>query len=145
MNESGQRDIPSADAAGEWVGWDLDALDGDAVRNAYDGIATFVAWLRSCDIAVPDCWYTHCWVVWRLAALSAWQELAYLPGTSPREAVDWWLVGLEPLRRDWDELLAHRGKHVSPDTPLDDPQPVPPLGDVVDAVVAERRCAEEGP
>ena len=145
MTESRHTRVPMAGSEGQWVAWDIDALDADAVRDAYEDVATFVDWLRACDIAVPDCWYTHGWVVWRLAALSAWQELAYLPGTTPREAVDWWLVGLEPLRRDWDELLAHRGRHVPHDAPLDDPQAVPPLGDVIDTIATERRRVEGSP
>jgi len=144
MSESIPMHTAAAGEHTESAAWDLDALDSDAVGDAYDDVAAFVDWLRSCDIAVPDCWYTHAWVVWRLAALSAWHRIAYLPDAGPREAVDWWLVGLEPLRRDWDELIPHRGRHVPADAPLDDPQPVPPLRDVVDAVVAER-CGEGRP
>jgi hypothetical protein len=126
----------------QWVSWNLDALEGEALRTAYRDVASFVAWLRACDIEVPACWYTHPWVVWRLAALSAWLEVAYLADANPREAVDWWLVGLEPLRRDWADLQAHRGRHVPPEAPLDDPAPVAPLDDVIDSVVARR--ASEG-
>lgn len=140
-------DSPSTEtvtnASSTWVPWDLDALDSDALREAYLDVAAFVDWLRACDIAVPACWYTHGWVVWRLAALLAWQQLAYIAETNPREATDWWLVGLEPLRRDWEELQAHRGRHVPADSPLDDPKPVPPLDDVIAALVAARRTAED--
>ena len=139
MSESNTMHTAAVGDHTESVAWDLDALDSDALADAYDDVAAFVDWLRSCDVAVPECWYTHAWVVWRLAALSAWLHVAYLPDAGPREAVDWWLVGLEPLRRDWDELLAHRGRHVPDDAPLDDPQPVPPLCDVVDSIAAERR------
>ena len=142
-------DAPSFDAgtstSGSWVPWDLDALDGDAVGEAYRDVAAFVDWLRVCDITVPACWYTHGWVVWRLAALLAWQQLAYTAEANPREAVDWWLVGLEPLRRDWEEVQAHRGRHVALDSPLDDPKPVPALDDVIAAVVADRRSTEGSP
>jgi len=139
-----ERTTPAAQEGGsQWVAWNLDALDGEALRTAYRDVASFVDWLRACDIEVPACWYTHAWVVWRLAALSAWLEVAYIAETNPREAVDWWLVGLEPLRRDWADLQAHRGRHVPHDAPLDDPAPVPSLDDVVDVLVAGRPT--EGP
>jgi hypothetical protein len=119
--------------------WDLDLLAPDDLRRLYEGVASFVAWLEECNIEVPRCWYTHGWVVRRLAALSYWHEVAYAPGSPPRDAADWWLVGVEPLRRDWQELLAHRGKHVDPEAPFDHPQPVPSLEDTIEHLLAERQ------
>jgi hypothetical protein len=126
------------------VPWDMDGVDAADVRQTYEDIARFVEWLRTCDVTVPTCWYAHGWVVWRLAALQAWQQAAYLPDAAAREAVDWWLVGVEPLRRDWEDLIAHRGRHTAPDSPLHEAQPVPPLDEVIASLVAERRT-EEGP
>jgi hypothetical protein len=121
------------------VAWDVDALDGDELRRAYDDLATFVAWLHDCDITVPACWYTHGWVVRRLAALSYWQEASLAPESHPRDAADWWLVGVEPLRRDWADLIAHRGRHVPAESPIDNPAPIPGFEEFVDALVTERR------
>jgi hypothetical protein len=126
------------DAARPSVPWDLDALDGDALRRAYTDVEAFVVWLRRCDITVPSCWYTHGWVVRRLAALGAWQDDAYCDGATGRDAADWWRTGLMPLCSDWRELIAHRGEHTSPDNPLDDPAPVPSLDQVVAELLAER-------
>lgn len=119
--------------------WDLDALDGDQLRRAYDDLAGFVRWLRECDITVPACWYTHGWVVRRLVALLHWQDTAYGPNADARDAADWWQLGVMPLCRDWTDLIAHRGRHVPADSPLDDPQPVPPFDDIVDQLLEERR------
>ena len=134
----GEQHIRTASTTGEWVAWNIDALDSDALRAAYRDVNSFVDWLRGCDIAVPACWYTHAWVVWRLAALSAWLEVAYMSEAHPREAVDWWLVGLEPLRRDWTELEAHRGRHVAPEAPLDDPSPMPSFDEFIEQLVRRR-------
>jgi len=128
----------TTESARQAVPWDLDSLDGDALRQAYAAIADFVGWLRQCDITVPSCWYTHGWVVRRLAALRVWQDDAYSDDATGREAAEWWRTGLMPLCADWRELIAHRGEHTSPDNPLDDPAPVPSLDQVIDELVAER-------
>ncbi len=116
---------PQSDAAE--LRWDLDALDADGRRDTYRQLDCFVAWLRACDVTVPQCWYTHGWVVWRLAALAAWQERAYAADAAPREAVDWWSSGLQALRQDWEDLLGHRGRHADPDSPVLRPRAVPSL------------------
>jgi hypothetical protein len=117
--------------------WDIDALEGDQLRCAYNDLAEFVDWLRACDITVPSCWYTHGWVVRRLAALQHWHDDAHTPEARARDAADWWLMGVMPVCRDWSDLVAHRGRHVSPESPLDDPRPVPALDDVVAELLAE--------
>ncbi len=123
--------------ASRYVRWDLDSLDDGDLHRAYTEAAAFVDWLRRCDITVPSCWYTHGWVVRRLAALQAWHDDAYLDGASGRDAADWWRTGLMPLCADWRELIAHRGEHASLDNPLEDPAPVPSLDAVVAQLVAE--------
>ncbi len=128
----------TTDPARRAVAWDLDSLDGDALRDAYTAVAHFVAWLRAGDITVPSCWYTHGWVVRRLAALRVWQDDAYADGATARDAAEWWRTGLMPLCADWRDLVAHRGEHTSPDNPLDDPAPVPSFDQVV-AELAEVR------
>lgn len=128
----------TTDVARRAVPWDLDSLDGDALCDAYAAVAEFVAWLRSCDITVPSCWYTHGWVVRRLASLRVWQDDAYADGMTGRDAAEWWRTGLTPLCADWRELIAHRGEHTSPDNPLDDPAPVLSFDEVVAELVAER-------
>ena len=124
--------------AGRSVPWDLDSLDSDDLPRAYSDVAAFVDWLRRCDITVPSCWYTHGWVVRRLAALQVWHDDAYLDGASAREAADWWRAGLMPLCADWRDLIAHSGEHASADNPLEDPARVPSLDDIVAQLVAER-------
>jgi hypothetical protein len=121
------------------LAWDIDLLAEDDVHRRFEALSSFATWLQECDIPVPACWYTHGWVVRRLAALASWQEAAYAPGAHPREAADWWLVGVEALRHDWAELLAHRGKHVPSDSPLDHPQPVPSLDETIESILRERR------
>ena len=128
----------TADVARRAVPWDLDSLDGAALRDAYAAVAEFVAWLRGCDITVPSCWYTHGWVVRRLAALRVWQDDAYADGSAGRDAVEWWRTGLMPLCAEWRELIAHRGEHTSPDNPLDDPAPVPSFDQVAAQLVEDR-------
>jgi hypothetical protein len=120
------------------VPWDVDSLDGEELRRTYAAIADFVGWLRQCDIAVPSCWYTHGWVVRRLAALRVWQDDVHSDDATGREAAEWWRIGLMPLCADWRELIGHRGEHASPDNPLDDPAPVPSLDQVIAELVAER-------
>jgi hypothetical protein len=120
------------------VPWDLDALDGDALRQAYVQLSTFIDWLRACDVAVPSCWYAHGWVVRRLAALQMWHDDAYADDATGRDAAEWWRTGVMPLCADWRDLIAHRGEHTSPDNPLDDPAPVPILDEFVAGLVAER-------
>jgi hypothetical protein len=121
-----------------YVPWDLDSLDSDHLHRGYAEVAAFVDWLRSCDITVPACWYTHGWVVRRLAALRVWHDDAHLDGASGRDAAEWWRAGLMPLCTDWRDLIAHRGEHTVPDNPLEDAAPVPPLDEVVAQLVAER-------
>ena len=125
-------------AARGYVPWDLDSLDSDELHREYTEVATFVDWLRDCDITVPSCWYTHGWVVRRLAALCVWHDDAHLDGASGRDAAEWWRAGVMPLCTDWRDLIAHRGEHASPDNPLEDPAPVPPLEEVVAQLVTER-------
>ena len=117
--------------------WDLDELPSGALRDQLTALATFVAWLRAADVDVPACWYTHGWVVRRLLALSYWHEAAHAPGSHPRDAAEWW-VALESLRRDWEEITAHRGKHGLPDAPLERPQPVASLDQVIEEYIASR-------
>lgn len=136
--DTGIRDT-SQPPDGSPLAWDLDALDDDQLRCAYTDVAVFVDWLTACGITVPACWYTHAWVVHRLAALSYWQEATLTPGSHPRDAADWWLAGVEPLRRDWTELVAHRGRHVPPGSPIDNPSPVPPFDEFLDQLIAERQ------
>jgi hypothetical protein len=131
-------ELPNADAAtAASPPWDIDNLDGPELRRAYDQLAAFVDWLETCDIRVPACWYTHGWVVRRLAALSSWHEAAHTVESPARDAAEWWSQGLMPLCEDWTDLVGHGGRHVPPDAPLGHPQPVPPLEDwLADAVVA---------
>lgn len=123
---------------GRCVPWDLDSLDSDELRRMYSDLSEFVGWLRGCDITIPSCWYTHGWVVRRLAALRVWHDDAHLDDASARDAADWWRTGLMPLCADWRDLIAHRGEHTSPDNPLEDPAPVPGLEKVVAQLVSER-------
>ena len=116
----------------------FDGVNGAQLRGAYEEVAAFVRWLQACDIRVPSCWYTHGWVVRRLAALRVWQDDAYADGATGRDAAEWWRTGLMPLCNDWRDLIAHRGEHTSPDDPLADPAPVPSLEDVIAELVAER-------
>jgi hypothetical protein len=51
-------------------------------------------------------------------------------------------VGVEPLRRDWQELVAHRGRHLAPDSPTHEAQPVPPLDEAIADIVAKHRAEE---
>ena len=120
-----------------YVPWDLDTLDTDHLYRGYSQIAEFVDWLGRCDIAVPSCWYTHGWVVRRLAALRVWHDDAYLDGATGRDGAEWWRTGVMPLCNDWRDLIAHRGEHTSPDNPLDDPAPVPSFDNVLTDLVAE--------
>lgn len=129
---------PSPGPGRQYVPWELDSLDSDDLHREYTHVATFVAWLRRCDITVPTCWYSHGWVVRRLAVLSVWREDAHLDGASARDTAEWWRIGLMPLCTDWRDLIAHRGEHASVDNPLDDPAPVPPFEDFVAELVAER-------
>jgi hypothetical protein len=114
-------------AARRYAPWDLDSLDSGSLHREFSDLALFVDWLRACDVTVPSCWYTHGWVVRRLAALRVWHDDAHLDGASGRDAADWWRAGVMPLCADWRDLIAHRGRHVPSDAPLADPQPVPPL------------------
>lgn len=131
---------PNRDASTATPPWDFDNLDHAELRQAYQGLATFVDWLEACDIRVPACWYTHGWVVRRLAALSYWHETAHTVESPARDAAEWWSHGLMPLCHDWTNLLGHRGRHVPPDSPLADPQPVPPLEDWLAEVGAVRNA-----
>jgi len=131
--------LASSTAARASASWDPDSLAADQLESIYGEIAGFVEWLRACDIAVPSCWYTHGWVVRRLAALRVWQDDAYADGATGRDAAEWWRTGLLPLCADWRDLIAHRGEHTAPDDPLADPAPVPSLDQAVAELVAERR------
>lgn len=107
----------------------FDDVSGEELRDAYEDVATFVRWLEACDIRVPTCWYIHGWVVRRLHALVRWYDEAHGEEATGRAAADWWLVGVAPLLRDWPDLIAHRGRHIPPDSPLADPELIPPLNE----------------
>ncbi len=118
--------------------WDLERCPAGQLTQGYADLQAVVSWLQEQDVGVPACWYTHGWLVHRLAALKAWRTLAYGPGAHPRDAADWWAVGLAALQRDWEPLLAHQGRHPPPDAPWDDPIPIPEFGAFVQALVRER-------
>ena len=118
--------------------WDLDRCPATQLAQRYADLRSFVAWLGTQDIAAPTCWYTHGWLVHRLAALQAWRTLAYAPDAHPRDAADWWVVGVGSLQRDWEPCLAHEGRHPPPDAPWDDPVPIQEFGAVVKAAVRDR-------
>jgi hypothetical protein len=126
--------------------WDLEHCPVGQLAQRYADLQAFVSWLQRQDVGVPSCWYAHGWTVHRLAALQAWRTLAYGPGTHPRDAADWWAVGLAALQRDWEPLLGHQGRHPPPDAPWDDPVPIPEFAEFVRAQVAARahRDAEPG-
>ncbi len=126
--------------------WDLERCPADHLAQRYADLFAFVSWLQKQGVHAPTCWYTHGWVVHRMAALQAWRTHAYGPGSHPRDAADWWAVGLAALQRDWEPLLAHQGKHPPPDAPWDDPVPIPEFPDFVKANVTARaqRDAEPG-
>ena len=118
--------------------WDLEHCPAGQLAQRYADLLAFVSWLQEQDVGVPACWYAHGWVVHRLAALQAWRVRAYAPDTNPRDAADWWAVGLAALQRDWEPLMSHQGRHPPPDAPWDDPLPVPEFGAFVQALVRER-------
>lgn len=126
--------------------WDLEHCTAPQLAQRYADLLGLVSWLGEQDLDVPACWYAHGWVVSRLAAIQAWRTVAYGPGAHPRDAADWWALGLAPLLRDWEPLLAHQGKHPPPDAPWDDPVPLPEFSEFVKAQVAARaqRDAEPG-
>ncbi|MGH7692679.1 MAG: hypothetical protein ACREOA_08230, partial [Candidatus Dormibacteria bacterium] len=109
-------------------------------------LEAFVIWLQDQDVRVPGCWYSHGWLIQRLAALQAWRSRAYDPAAHPRDAAEWWAAGLAGLQRDWEPLLAHGGMHPPPDRPWDDPVPVPEFAEFVKAAVSARaqRDADRG-
>jgi len=127
------------------VAWDIDGARLDDLRATYEAVARFVEWLQARDVIVPACWYTHGWVVWRLAALSAWQQVAYRSDAHPREAVEWWLLGVDPLQRQWEQLVAHRGRHVAPDSPQHSAEPVPPLQEFLARLLTAEHRQEDHP
>src|SRR5205807_5648809 len=49
--------------------WNLDGLDTELLASTWQRTADFVGRLIADDIDVPECWYTHGWVVRRLVAL----------------------------------------------------------------------------
>ena len=118
--------------------WDLAHCSAGQLAQRYADLQAFVSWLKDQDVQAPACWYTHGWLVYRLAALQAWRVCAYAPDAHPRDAADWWSVGLAGLQRDWEPLLAHQGRHPPPDAPWNDPVPVPEFGAFVQALVRER-------
>jgi hypothetical protein len=111
----------------------FDGVSGAQLRDAYEEVAAFVRWLEGCDIRVPSCWYNHGWVVRRLHAVLRWYDEAYSDAATGRAAADWWLVGIGSLVRDWSELIEHGGRHIPADSPLADPQPIPPLDEWITA------------
>ena len=118
--------------------WDLEHCPAPQLAQLYADLRAFVSWLEEQGVDAPACWYTHGWLVHRLAALQAWRSLAYAPGAHPRDAADWWAAGLAGLQRDWEPLLTHQGRHPPPDAPWDDPVPIPEFGAFVQALVRER-------
>ena len=126
--------------------WDLDRCTAAQLAQRYADLKAFTAWLQGQGVEIPACWYTHGWVARRLAAVHAWKARAYTPDAHPRESADWWALGLAPLLRDWEPLLAHQGKHPPPDAPWDDPVPVPEFSEFVKAqeTARARRDAEPG-
>ena len=126
--------------------WDIERCPATLLAQRYADLQAFIVWLRDQDIPAPTCWYTHGWVVHRLAALQAWRIRAYNPDTSPRDVAEWWAVGLAGLQRDWEPCLTHEGRHPPPDAPWDDPVPIPEFPEFVKAQVAARaqRDAEPG-
>ena len=118
--------------------WDLERCPATQLAQRYADLQAFVAWLKDQDVLAPACWYTHGWLVHRLAALQAWRVRAYAPDAHPRDAADWWAVGLASLQRDWEPLMAHQGRHPPPDAPWDDPVPIPEFGAFVHALVRGR-------
>jgi len=93
------------------VPWNLDALPSERLEVAYRELDRFVAWLRSAEVEVPECWHAHRWSVYRLAALLHWYADAHQPSHRPRESAEWWAssIGVEGLRRAWKEanLFSH--------------------------------------
>ncbi|MDA8332302.1 MAG: hypothetical protein M0027_14100 [Candidatus Dormibacteraeota bacterium] len=120
------------------LSWDLERCPAGQLAQRYVDLEAFVSWLGAQDIPAPACWYTHGWLVHRLAALQAWRARAYAPDAHPRDAADWWMVGVAALQRDWEPCLAHEGRHPPPDAPWDDPVPIPEFGAFVRALVRER-------
>ncbi|HUY98541.1 MAG TPA: hypothetical protein VMW47_13155 [Verrucomicrobiae bacterium] len=127
------------------VPWDLEQLPAAQLAPAYADVAAFVTRLQAQGIDIPACWYTHGWLVARLAALAAWRAAAYAPGASPRDAAEWWAVGVAGLQRDWEPLTVHQGRHPPPDAPWDDPVPVPELAAFVQAAVRARATHDPTP
>lgn len=118
--------------------WDLERCPATLLAQRYADLQAFVAWLRDQDVPAPSCWYTHGWLVHRLAALQAWKVHAYAPDAHPRDAAEWWAVGLASLQRDWEPCLAHEGRHPPPEAPWDDPVPIPEFGAFVQTAARER-------
>jgi len=105
--------------------WDLERCPANLLTQRYADLQAFVTWLKDQDVPAPGCWYTHGWLVHRLAALQAWKVRAYAPDAHPRDAADWWASGVASLQRDWEPCLTHEGRHPPPDAPWDDPIPIP--------------------
>ncbi|MHB8325634.1 MAG: hypothetical protein ACYDEA_00385 [Candidatus Dormibacteria bacterium] len=120
------------------VTWDLDRCPAALLAQRYADLQAFVTWLRDQDIPTPTCWYIHGWLVHRLAALQAWKVRAYAPEAHPRDAAEWWAVGLAALQRDWELCIGHDGRHPPLDAPWDDPVPIPEFGAFVQAALRDR-------
>ena len=114
--------------------WDLDSLDPIGLRDAWNGLLGFVEHLFDLDVQLPDCWYTHGWVIRRLAVLSAWHVHVTGHEATPHEANAWWQA-LSALVRELEPLRAHRGAHPPPARPWDPPVPIPSLDDAINAAV----------
>ena len=126
-------------AATAAVPWLPDTLDAALLAVAYGRLGDFVTWLRELDIEVPQCWYLHGWVVHRLLALQKWHAELSDGQSTARTAVDWWALGLQPLVRDWEQILAHRGRHAPADDPFGPTVTVPPLEVVIEEAVRRRQ------
>ena len=129
---------PSGSTAPSPPLWDLERCPAALLAQRYADLQAFVTWLGAQDIPAPACWYIHGWLVHRLAAVQAWRARAYAPEAHPRDAADWWAVGVASLQRDWEPCLAHEGQHPPPDAPWDNPVPIPEFGAFVQAAVRER-------
>ncbi|MGH7750823.1 MAG: hypothetical protein ACREQ5_39545 [Candidatus Dormibacteria bacterium] len=107
--------------------WDLDELPPELLEVAYREMAEFVAWLRRIgyEQRIPDCWYFHRHLVYRLAAVMHWHREIYGTPRSSREAAEWWssLWGLPGILDAWKEALQHRGSHFSASGQGQEPTP----------------------
>ena len=114
--------------------WDLDSHDAIALRDAWDELLGFVEHLFDLDLQLPECWYTHGWVVRRLAVFSAWHIEVVGAGATPREAASWW-DSLSAFLHELEPLRSHRGAHPPAAQPWQEPVPIPSLAEAVNAAV----------